>query len=210
MSKQHNKLKSEGFTIIEVLIVLAIAALILLVVFLAVPALQRSQRNNGRQSEAARLSTQIVSFISNNQANLPGWDPSSSTYLAANSKTDAKNFVTNFGNFKYLVGIAITTSNGQITSATSDLVPNSIQIFNGTTLGATTITPVAVTTVEMDTNGAASTNRLDEIGIFEGNLCGTGGATTMSLPVGTASNIALVYTTETSTKGYNLACIQTQ
>lgn len=42
-----NKIKKDnkGFTIIEVLIVLAIAGLILLVVFLAVPALQRQSRN---------------------------------------------------------------------------------------------------------------------------------------------------------------------
>ena len=34
-----------GFTIIEVVLVLAIAGLIFLMVFLALPALQRSQRN---------------------------------------------------------------------------------------------------------------------------------------------------------------------
>jgi prepilin-type N-terminal cleavage/methylation domain-containing protein len=40
MSKKLSK-KEKGFTIIEVMIVLAIAGLIMLVVFLAVPALQR-------------------------------------------------------------------------------------------------------------------------------------------------------------------------
>ena len=35
----------KGFTIIEVVLVLAIAGLIFLMVFLALPALQRSQRN---------------------------------------------------------------------------------------------------------------------------------------------------------------------
>ena len=48
------QLKS-GFTIIEVMIVLAIAALILLVVFKAVPGLQRSQRNTARKQDAQRL-----------------------------------------------------------------------------------------------------------------------------------------------------------
>jgi prepilin-type N-terminal cleavage/methylation domain-containing protein len=46
---------SKGFTIIEVLIVLAIAGLILLIVFLAVPALQRNSRNTSYRSEAAQL-----------------------------------------------------------------------------------------------------------------------------------------------------------
>ena len=48
------KKNSKGFTIIEVLIVLAIAGLIMLVVFLAVPALQRNQRNSSRRSDVSK------------------------------------------------------------------------------------------------------------------------------------------------------------
>lgn len=62
--KQINK-NNKGFTIIEVLIVLAIAGLIMLVVFLAVPALQRSQRNNARKSEASRLAAVINDCLAN-------------------------------------------------------------------------------------------------------------------------------------------------
>lgn len=58
----------KGFTIIEVMIVLAIAALILLVVFLAVPALQRSQRNNARKSDSSRMAATVVDFTSNNSS----------------------------------------------------------------------------------------------------------------------------------------------
>jgi prepilin-type N-terminal cleavage/methylation domain-containing protein len=47
--------KEQGFTIIEVLIVLAIAGLIMVVVFLAVPGLQRSQRNSQQRTEANNL-----------------------------------------------------------------------------------------------------------------------------------------------------------
>ncbi|PLS80866.1 hypothetical protein CYG49_03830, partial [Candidatus Saccharibacteria bacterium] len=43
--------KQSGFTIIEVVLVLAIAALIFLIVFLAVPALQRGQRDTQRRSD---------------------------------------------------------------------------------------------------------------------------------------------------------------
>jgi prepilin-type N-terminal cleavage/methylation domain-containing protein len=43
--KSINKPKAHGFTIIEVVLVLAIAGLIFLIVFLALPALQRSQRD---------------------------------------------------------------------------------------------------------------------------------------------------------------------
>jgi len=59
------KKKSEGFTIIEVIIVLAIAALIMLIVFLAIPALQRNSRNNGRNSDAARISAAITECLAN-------------------------------------------------------------------------------------------------------------------------------------------------
>lgn len=56
MLQKLQKRKSEGgFTIIEVLIVLAIAGLIMLVVFLAVPALQRNSRNSQYRNEASRL-----------------------------------------------------------------------------------------------------------------------------------------------------------
>lgn len=59
------KKDEKGFTIIEVLIVLAIAALILLIVFLAVPALQRNSRNNTRNNDAARISASVTECLSN-------------------------------------------------------------------------------------------------------------------------------------------------
>ncbi|MEI7758807.1 MAG: type II secretion system protein [bacterium] len=71
MQKQTIKSKQEGFTIIEVLIVLAIAALILLVVFLAVPGLQRSQANNSAKNDATRIAASITNFVSNNNGILP-------------------------------------------------------------------------------------------------------------------------------------------
>jgi prepilin-type N-terminal cleavage/methylation domain-containing protein len=56
---------NKGFTIIEVLIVLAIAGLIMLIVFLAVPALQRNSRNTERRNEASRLLTSANEFVTN-------------------------------------------------------------------------------------------------------------------------------------------------
>ena len=47
--------QKNGFTIIEVVLVLAVAGLIFLMVFLALPALQRSQRDTQRKSDIARL-----------------------------------------------------------------------------------------------------------------------------------------------------------
>lgn len=49
------KQRREGFTIIEVLIVLAIAGLIMVVVFMAVPNLRRNQANNDIRTQANNL-----------------------------------------------------------------------------------------------------------------------------------------------------------
>jgi len=63
--------KAEGFTIIEVLIVLAIAGLIMLIVFLAVPALQRNSRNNGRRNDVGRMGSAVSEYAANNNGSLP-------------------------------------------------------------------------------------------------------------------------------------------
>lgn len=69
--KSVNKSKAEGFTIIEVVLVLAIAALIFLLVFLALPALQRNQRDTQRRSDLGRMMSQIQSYQSSNNGNVP-------------------------------------------------------------------------------------------------------------------------------------------
>ncbi len=70
MSKQLSK-KQKGFTIIEVLIVLAIAGVIMLIVFLAVPALQRNSRNTQRRSDASHLSGLVNEYTANHAGQLP-------------------------------------------------------------------------------------------------------------------------------------------
>ena len=59
MSKNHH-----GFTIIEVVLVLAIAGLIFLAVFIALPALQRSQRNTRRRQDVSRIASAITEYQS--------------------------------------------------------------------------------------------------------------------------------------------------
>ncbi|MGB4967388.1 MAG: type II secretion system protein, partial [Candidatus Saccharimonadales bacterium] len=68
----HKSLKSskKGFTIIEVLIVLAIAGLILLIVFLAVPALQRNSRNTQRANDVSRALGAAQEVLNNNNGDM--------------------------------------------------------------------------------------------------------------------------------------------
>ncbi len=64
----------KGFTIIEVVLVLAIAGLIFLMVFIALPALQRSQRNTRRRSDMARILSAFTEYAANNGGSLPTTD----------------------------------------------------------------------------------------------------------------------------------------
>ncbi len=56
-------LKKKGFTLIEIVIVLAIAALILAIVFLAVGGAQRSQRDQASKDAAGKVVAAFSSFL---------------------------------------------------------------------------------------------------------------------------------------------------
>lgn len=60
-----------GFTIIEVVLVLAIAGLIFLMVFIALPSLQRAQRDTQRRSDIGRMAANIQQYQTNNNGRLP-------------------------------------------------------------------------------------------------------------------------------------------
>ena len=60
-----------AFTIIEVVLVLAIAGLIFLMVFIALPALQRNQRDTQRRNDIGRVLTALQSYQSNNRGSTP-------------------------------------------------------------------------------------------------------------------------------------------
>lgn len=64
MNKHKHK---EGFTIIEVVLVLAIAGLIFLMVFIALPALQRSQRDTQRKNHLSAIAAQLENARSNSK-----------------------------------------------------------------------------------------------------------------------------------------------
>lgn len=66
LNKNQN-LTKKGFTIIEVVLVLAIAGLIFLMVFLALPALQRSQRDAQRKQDVAMVVTALHNWKANNK-----------------------------------------------------------------------------------------------------------------------------------------------
>ena len=64
MAKKERKYT--GFTIIEVVLVLAIAGLIFAMVIIALPALQRAQRNTQRKQDLSRMQAAITQWYSHN------------------------------------------------------------------------------------------------------------------------------------------------
>ncbi len=66
---RHNR--NSGFTIIEVLIVLVIAAFILLIVFLAVPIEERHSRDNERKQDVQKIVAAVDNYVSDNQGQYP-------------------------------------------------------------------------------------------------------------------------------------------
>ena len=64
----------KGFTIIEVVLVLAIAGLIFMMVFIALPALQRSQRDTQRSNDIGRVQTALNQYQANNRGAIPTSD----------------------------------------------------------------------------------------------------------------------------------------
>lgn len=104
--KKSRMSEKSGFTIIEVVLVLAIAGLIFLMVFIALPTLQRSQRDTQRRSDLGRVSSQITSFQTNNGGKLPGGDSVSKVEVGSTSvpscdasdKKSAACFIANYMN----------------------------------------------------------------------------------------------------------------
>lgn len=63
--------KKNGFTVIEVSLVIAIAGLIFLMVFVALPSLQRSQRDSRRRDDILSFLETVKKYQTNNRGALP-------------------------------------------------------------------------------------------------------------------------------------------
>jgi len=128
------KNRKEGFTIIEVLIVLAIAGLIMLIVFLAVPALQRNSRNTQYRSEASQLLAATTEFTNNNNGTLPAASGSGT----AGSDAAKVLALTKNKNITVFTVVAASTVAAQGPTLTTAILDSNVKC--GAT-GGTTVTP---------------------------------------------------------------------
>lgn len=116
MITQQNK---KGFTIIEVVLVLAIAGLIFLMVFVALPALQRGQRDSQRRSDISRFMSQINSYQTNNGGRVPSADKDAmGKFLNNYMKRGSGEFVDPQSGNNYTVGFSGNPSTSHIIYAT--------------------------------------------------------------------------------------------
>jgi prepilin-type N-terminal cleavage/methylation domain-containing protein len=91
--KKHNKKRKKvGFTIIEVMIVLAIAGIIMVIVLLAVRAAQQSRRDAERKSYLQILYTTELNYLSHNRT-FPGCDGCTSSGTAVLAQNAATRFI---------------------------------------------------------------------------------------------------------------------
>ena len=96
----NNLKKEKGFTIIEVVLVLAIAALIFLMVFIALPALQRNQRDTQRKNDLGRLQTAVTNYAGSHSGKVPTLD---STFISSYLTVGGDSFVDpNGSNYKFV------------------------------------------------------------------------------------------------------------
>ena len=196
MSKQITNQGQKGFTIIEVLIVLAIAALILLVVFLAIPGLQRSNRNSSRKSDIGKIAASISIYNGNtNGVGVVSSDSGLSCSAAYNLETKYAAFTgTNCSTISGS-GAASTIDNSMIASTLSGLY---VYVPNSGTPAAT------ITTATTGTPPVPATN----VVIMEpGYVCTSAGQSGNTQKSGAnANSVALVYTTETG-NGWTWNCL---
>lgn len=158
---------NQGFTIVETIIVLAIAGLILLVVLLAIPALERSSRNNNRRQDVQTILAAVSKHELNNSGNMPQASDNPSflqfdklTYYDKNIQYNPSTPTAN--------GINLYISaDGQAaaTQANPSSVPlDAVYIYNhkkcdgstATTAGAAFSDVVALYSIETGTSGALS------------------------------------------------------
>lgn len=137
-----NKQAKKGFTIIEVVLVLAIAGLIFLMVFIALPALQRSQRNTRRRQDMARILSALNDYQANNNGQMPCQTPFDGNRCLSETK-QLPNFIE-----RYVVGEKLATSTRDNTAVAIDENGNCYESFcdpDGSTYAMTAFTWNSVT-----------------------------------------------------------------
>ena len=116
MKRRQCPYSEAGFTIVETLIVLAIAGLILLIVFLAIPALERNSRNNQRRQDVNVILQAVSRYELSNSGAFPqdcGGTSSNQCSITDTNPAYPNDYFLRFDKSK----LTYYTSTGQVTLA---------------------------------------------------------------------------------------------
>lgn len=114
--------KDKGFTLIEIVLVLAIAGLLLVIVFLAVSGAQKSRRDSQRKNDVSRIAAALESYSSNNNGSYPTTVALANTGLAV--YLPAASYVDPLTDTVY--GTSATSATGAVTFGTTNVGPSGL------------------------------------------------------------------------------------
>jgi prepilin-type N-terminal cleavage/methylation domain-containing protein len=123
--------KDKGFTLIEIVLVLAIAGLLLLIVFLAVSGAQRSRRDSQRKNDAARLLAQGEQYASNNNGSYPNSAATAATFVTGYLNVGTWNDPTTGATYAVTYGVGTTNAAGQVRIASNAQCANGLLVAGG-------------------------------------------------------------------------------
>lgn len=198
------KKRKDGFTIIEVMIVLAIAGLIMLIVFLAVPALQRTARNTQRKDDASAIAAALANYIDNNGGTLPtgiGNAVADTSTLVIGSTAPACT----------LTGTAwsCNTENaklGYYTANTTGANVTPLALQSGNVWMSTTYAGGGITIIPTSGTASATSISTNTISIITGWNCN--GTNTGVSATANSRTVAVLYVTETGSGNGSLQCVE--
>ena len=144
----------KGFTIIEVMIVLAIAGLIILIVLLAVPALQRNGRNTALKNDVGSVTGGISTAVSNNDGavvtSVVGAVGSGKATVTAGGKTE---------DVKIQAGTTVASTAAAATPlAPASVASGTISVIIGQTCSLNSSARAVAVYYSIETSGASSAN----------------------------------------------------
>lgn len=142
-----SRINQKGFTVVETIIVLAIAGFILLIVFEAIPALERSSRNNQRRQDIQTILAAVSHYELNNSGNIPN-TPSVGDNFLQYSKLNYYNQTDKKGIYVDVTVISTALYNPNKLSN----YPGSLNITNNTSLNDVVVVNHAI----CSSNGSAT------------------------------------------------------
>ncbi len=183
----------EGFTIVEVLIVLAIAALILIIILIAVPDLQRAARNSNIFHDAQNVASAVQTYEGNNQGSLPSLP----------TKNPERGTTITIG--------ATTTGTGAAAARSAAVSSAKVQATDYVFFESATVKPVTYTTPSPTTGALVGVGYIVvDIGVnCQGKTPGQASGSSLT-PVVDDRAVAIYYPIEApgALNGGNVGCIQ--